>query len=653
MLQKLVAVGAILTTGWVGARAEDNAARLYSVIRANDLTGLKMLLDQGIGPNTPDSRQITPLMVAAEIGSVDAMSLLIARGADVNAQNASGSTALMWSVTDARKIRLLLDHDADVNRAARSGRTALILAAYTNPSSEVVRLLLARGADAKAMDKRQETAVNAAAFGNDTAALRLLVAAGGDVNQAETFIGWTPLMNAAGNGNLEAVRFLLSKGAKVNAVSMREHLPQVKNGTVAFGGFTPLLTAAAFAPPELVKTLLDAGAEVNVADIRGFTPLMLAIGTDRQNPENVRLLLSHGADTHAQNLDDETALDWARKIGTSRTIEALGGSSKPLVRTISAADTPALRTAVERSVGLLEKTTAQFFQKSACFACHEQVAADIAATAAHAKGIAVDQKAAAERQRQTVGLNPSGPTSMEGPAPLGGADNALYAAEDLVRTGYAPNPQTDFLAANLAMQQAADGSWRLGGYSRSPMQDSNFSRTAMALRALKAYGTPGRDAEMKARIERAKQWLLHAEPVILEDCDMALLGVSTAGAGRAELQKLAEPILARQQPDGGWAQRDAFPSDAYATGMTLTALADAGILQPSQEAYRKGVRFLLSTQAVDGSWHVVSRATKFQPYFDSGFPYDHDQWISTMATAWSVNALALAIDAPAAVAGVR
>ena len=44
----------------------------------------------------------------------------------------------------------------------------------------------------------------------------------------------------------------------------------------------------------------------------------------------------------------------------------------------------------------------------------------------------------------------------------------------------------------------------------------------------------------------------------------------------------------------------------------------------------------------DGSWHVASRAPKFQPYFQSGFPHDHDQWISSAATAWGAIALSYA-----------
>jgi len=51
----------------------------------------------------------------------------------------------------------------------------------------------------------------------------------------------------------------------------------------------------------------------------------------------------------------------------------------------------------------------------------------------------------------------------------------------------------------------------------------------------------------------------------------------------------------------------------------------------------------VQTQAEDGSWHVKSRAPKFQPYFDTIFPYGHDQWISAMATGWAATAVAMAL----------
>jgi ankyrin repeat protein len=650
MRNRLTLLGFALGAFCALAHAQSADEKLYVAIRGNDLAGLKALLDQGINANTADRRQITPLMYAAEIGSLEAMKVLVDHGADVNAQNAFGSTALMWSVTDSRKVRLLLDHGADVNQTAKSGRTALIIAAFTDPSAQVVRMLLAEGAKVDVMDRRKVTPLNAATFGNDTDSIHMLIEADADMETADTFIGMTPLINAAGSRNLAAVKLLLEHGAKVNAVSKTENLPKIQTGTVEFGGWTPLLMAAPFGPPAVVKTLLEAGAQVNVQDYRGFTPLMLAVGTDRYNRETVKMLLDRSADTRLKTHAGETALDWANKLGDREVIQALGGRVQPVAALALAKDPPDPRTAVERSLRLLEKTNTQFFAKSGCFACHEQPPTEFAAAAARAKGILPDEPAARERRLQlTSTITASGPVQLEGPAAIGGADNNLYLVEALVRSGYPPDRITDFLAANLAAAQGADGGWHLPGYSRSPLQDSDFSRTAMALRALRTYGTPGRAAETKARMERAKQWLQHAEPVILEDLDMRLIGVAAAGGSAAELRKLAEPILAAQRPDGGWAQRDVFASDAYATGMTLWALAEAKVARPDQDAYRKGVSFLLGTQSGDGSWHVASRATKFQQYFESGFPYGHDQWISTMATGWAASALALAIDNPRSV----
>ena len=70
---------------------------------------------------------------------------------------------------------------------------------------------------------------------------------------------------------------------------------------------------------------------------------------------------------------------------------------------------------------------------------------------------------------------------------------------------------------------------------------------------------------------------------------------------------------------------------------------------PSDPVYQRGVKLLLRTQHDDGSWLVKSRCPKLQPYFQSGFPYDHDQWISMAGTAWATIALTLAAE-PAALA---
>ena len=86
------------------------------------------------------------------------------------------------------------------------------------------------------------------------------------------------------------------------------------------------------------------------------------------------------------------------------------------------------------------------------------------------------------------------------------------------------------------------------------------------------------------------------------------------------------------------------PGLAHGAAGVLYALHQAGRMSTSDAAYQRGVKYLLSSQFPDGSWHVKSRAVKFQPYFESGFPHGHDQWISAAGTAWAASALALAAE---------
>ena len=76
--------------------------------------------------------------------------------------------------------------------------------------------------------------------------------------------------------------------------------------------------------------------------------------------------------------------------------------------------------------------------------------------------------------------------------------------------------------------------------------------------------------------------------------------------------------------------------------MSLYALREAGISVTSG-VYRKGVAFLLKNQYQNGAWFVKSRAYPTQPYFDSGYPFGHNQWISATAASWASLAIAEAL----------
>jgi hypothetical protein len=130
-----------------------------------------------------------------------------------------------------------------------------------------------------------------------------------------------------------------------------------------------------------------------------------------------------------------------------------------------------------------------------------------------------------------------------------------------------------------------------------------------------------------------------------EDRTYRLLGLAWAAQDKAATQKAMRELLAKQRPDGGWADLDSLESGAYATGRALAALQTAG-LAASDAASQRAVKFLLSTQQEDGSWYVKTRAMALQPFFDAGFPHGFDQWISAAGTSWATLALAQASPAP-------
>ena len=226
-------------------------------------------------------------------------------------------------------------------------------------------------------------------------------------------------------------------------------------------------------------------------------------------------------------------------------------------------------------------------------------------------------------------------------------DSINYALLHFAAAGYQPDSMTDAMIHNLIAEQMADGSWHSRGGARAPMQDSDISRTALAIRGIRQFLWEGRRADLTTHIDAARAWLLRAKPIYNEEYVMQLLGLKWAGDQSGAGAGLARKLIAQQMPDGGWAQTANLRSDAYATGQSLLALSEAGGMKTPDPVYQRGLKLLLRTQHDDGSWLVKCRCPKLQPYFQSGFPYDHDQWISMAGTAWATIALTLAAE-PAA-----
>jgi ankyrin repeat protein len=629
--------------------------RFYQAIR-NDNAGDLRALVESQDVNAKDSRGATPLMYAAAFGNAQQMKFLLEAGADVNGQNAFHATALIWAGGDAVKSRMLIEHGADVNVRTQQGRTPLMVAARRNGSADLVRLLLEKGADVKSPG---DTTLIAAAQSGDIEIMRLLIESGANVNCISPRLGETPLHHAAVSGSVGAVRLLLAKGANPNAAL--KNLTRVIGGSTLDIGIskqTPLMFAAPMGSADLIRALIDAGANVNAQDIQGMSPLMLAVASENQDLAVVRVLLQSGANVNARSGRGETALDWARKFGSHPVIAALqkaGASEGAPYQAPAAPDRSTTRDtakAVEQSIALLQRSSAEFFKQSGCVGCHHQDVTAFAVRAARTAGIPLDEAVARER----VNVMKSSLASAQ-ELQLQGVDETVVNIQTnhlagLWASGYSPDIVTDASVVSVVAGQYTDGHWQRNVPAvRSPTGASNIVWTADAVLALQRYGIPARAAEFQERVTRAAAWLQKARPHSTYQHALQLLALSAAGVGKDVVKKAADSLLAQQRSDGGWSGNPNLGSDAHSTGVALHALRESGFLSAASLAHRRGVQYLLSTQYPDGSWYVRSRAAGFQPYFQSGFPFEHDQWISAAATGWAAEALARSIEPSAA--GIR
>jgi hypothetical protein len=547
-------------------------------------------------------------------------------------------------LNDEPIVRLLIERGANVNAKSVRGRTPLLMAASANGTTGVVKLLLAKGADVNAADGIGLTPLIAAAAVGNSAAARLLLERGADARvTARDGQLSTALMGAAAHGDAGLTRLLLARKPEV-AVASPAGSGTVKNGIVAFGGVSALHFAVVGHNPDVVKLLLDAGAPIDLKDMRGMTPLMFAVATDHVEPRIIRMLLDSGASTTVKTPENETAIDWARKYNNPVVLDALKVTRPPSrsgSTASAAAPGPATRSAreaVERSMTLLRVGASRVMSDGGCVACHAQPMTTMAATLAAGRGWRVEPTADLMTQ-MTQQLN-GGLQGMLQVAVGGGAPEAqLYSTLAMHVVGTPATPGIDALVFYLTATQDDNGMWQRPTPNRGPIQDGDISRTALAIRTLSSFGPPARKEEIAKRIARAADWLAKQTPASTEDRVMQLLGLSWAAAQSSVRERRANELLALQRPDGGWAQTPYLTSDAYATGQALYTLTELGI-QSSHAAIQRGVRYLVASQRDDGTWHVRTRAMPIQPYFESGFPYEHDQWISQSGTGWAVMGLA-------------
>jgi ankyrin repeat protein len=594
----------------------------------------KLIAENPASIASRDHAGSTPLHHAAGFGALDTMTLLLDRGADVNAKNRRGSMPLHWAVHDEAKVRLLLSRGATVNVKQIEGRTPLFLAASLSNGTTTLRHLLDHGANPNMATANGQTPLMAAAGLGDIVAIRMLLDAKAAVD-ARNGAGNTALLLAAGDGNPEAVALLLERGADARARSKRNE--------------TALGNAATAGVEETVRLLLDRGAEVNVRNIRGYSPLMLAASSDTVPAGVVKLLLAKGADTTFTGDYDDNARDLAAKRGDTEVTRLLGGVAPRKVQVevaspaaLVASHEPGARPrsipdAVERALTLLEKQSYNFIRIGGCNSCHSQDLPSAAAAFARRRGL----NAPGEIPQLPASMMPTAERVMDlGIVAVTGTAWELF---DFGMNAVAKNTYTDAVVRLIKAMQTPQGNWPTNESRRPPMSAGDYQAAALAIYALKNYTPAGEDASTQQALAKAIVWLERARPETTQDRAFHALALAWATGGSEPARTAARALVKMQKSDGGWSQLPGTESDAYATGQVLYALNAAAGMPVADPVYQRGVDYLLRSQAADGSWHVKSRSIWLQPYFESGFPYGQDQFISTAGTAWASMALAAAV----------
>jgi ankyrin repeat protein len=194
------------------------------------VSGLTMIFLQfwlADGPAAADDL----LIEGANLQKEDWIKRALERGANVNARDSTGATALIWA-----------SRDGDV---------------------ELVRSLLARGADTTAGTEVGMTPLMFAANGDHLEVAEILLRAGAPINQRLPVAG-TVLHVASGRCKPEMVQLFIDHGADLDARDNR--------------GRTPLMrcVSAIGNPPATAAALIAAGARLDAIDDRGETAFEMA-----------------------------------------------------------------------------------------------------------------------------------------------------------------------------------------------------------------------------------------------------------------------------------------------------------------------------------------------------------------------------------------
>ena len=253
------------------------AADLLKAVVMADAVSVRGLLDSGTDVDARDERGRTALIAAAAFGDTEILGILLDAGADVNALQNSGPgwTPLALSVrtcAPVAAVRLLLAKGAEPDATNKLGYTALTGWWSWNGNVDVTLALIDAGANVEGKHPSGYTPLMHAAFLGHTPVVKALITAGADINAAHSQGGYalfpnhiggrTALMYACETGRIRTVDALLASGVDVNA---RDD-----------NGVTALMLAAENGYIDIVRSLLEADVNIDAKDEDGRSALRRA-----------------------------------------------------------------------------------------------------------------------------------------------------------------------------------------------------------------------------------------------------------------------------------------------------------------------------------------------------------------------------------------
>ncbi|XP_030577937.1 kinase D-interacting substrate of 220 kDa B isoform X5 [Archocentrus centrarchus] len=345
---------------------------LFSYVEEENLAALKSHLDRFKEVDGRSDNGQTPLMLAAEQGSLEIVQELIRRGANVNLDDVDCWSALISAAKEGHVevVKELLENSAYIEHRDMGGWTALTWASYKG-RVEVTKLLLEHGANPNTTGQQYSVYPIIWAAGRGHADIvKLLLQNGAKVNCSDKY-GTTPLIWAARKGHFDCVMHLLENGADVDqegANSMTALIVAVKGGYTEVvkellkrnpnvnmtdkDGNTALMIAAKEGYTEIVQDLLDAGTYVNIPDRSGDTVLIGAVRGG--HVEIVRALLHKYADIDIRGQESKTALYWAVEKGNATMVRDILQCNPDTETCTKDGETPLIKATKMRNIEIVE-----------------------------------------------------------------------------------------------------------------------------------------------------------------------------------------------------------------------------------------------------------------------------------------------------------